>query len=171
MNEQSNEKVTGEEERIDLYGLLREFFRMLGRTWIWVLILAVLGGGLFYVRDYRAWSPVYTASATFTVNLNNGIGTSGGSSYYENTTAEQMAKTFPYILTSGVLMRRVAADMGTQSLSGSVNASVEEDTNLFTLTVRDSDPQRAYDTLNAVIRCYPEVAESIVGRTSLEMLV
>ena len=62
-----------------------------------------------------------------------------------------MAKTFPYILTSGVLQRKVAAQMGTGGFSGSVRATVEENTNLFTLSVTDSDPQRAYDTLNAVI--------------------
>ena len=49
----------------------------------------------------------------------------------KNTTAEQMAKTFPYILTSGVLQRKVAAQMGTGGFSGSVRATVEENTNLF----------------------------------------
>ena len=170
MSEERVEKKAGEPELIDLVSVLADFFRMLRKMWVWVLILALLGGGFFFIRNYRSWSPVYTASATFTVSLNNGVGTSGTNSYYENTTAEQMAKTFPYILTSGVLQRKVAAEMGTQGLSGSLSASVEENTNLFTLSVRDSDPQRAYDTLNAVITYYPEVAESIVGRTSLEML-
>ena len=170
MSEQRIENKAEEAERIDLIRFLGDFFRVFRRTWIWVLILTVAGGAFFYFRDYRSWSPVYTASATFTVRLNNGVGTSGTNTYYENTTAEQMAKTFPYILTSGVLQRKVAAQMGTGGFSGSVRATVEENTNLFTLSVTDSDPQRAYDTLNAVITYYPEVAEAIVGRTSLDML-
>ena len=170
MIEQRDERKAGEEDKIDITGALTDFLRMLRRTWIWVLILTVLGGGFFWLRDYRSWSPYYTASATFTVHINSGAGTSGTNSYYESSTAEQMAKTFPYILTSGVLQRKVAAEMGTGGFSGSISASAEENTNLFTLSVSDSDPQRAYDTLNAVITYYPEVAESIVGRTSLDML-
>ena len=41
---------------------------------------------------------------------------------------------------------------------------------ILTLSVRDSDPQRAYDALNAVIKCYPEVAEFVVGSTALVLL-
>ena len=81
-----------------------------------------------------------------------------------------MANTFPYILTSGVLSRRAAAQMGQEQVSGQIQASSENNTNLFTLSVTDSDAGRAYETLQAVITCYPEVAELIVGRTNMELL-
>ena len=81
MSEERVEKKAGEPELIDLVSVLADFFRMLRKMWVWVLILALLGGGFFFIRNYRSWSPVYTASATFTVSLNNGVGTSGTNSY------------------------------------------------------------------------------------------
>ncbi len=157
-----------EEEKIDLLGLAADYIKCLRRTWAAALTLAVLAGALFYGRDYINWNPSYVASATFTVRV--GIDTvSPLNSYYENSAAQQMAVTFPYILTSGALSRK-ASDLMGEPIRGAVTASAEPDTNLFTLSVRDSDPQRAYETLQAVIQCYPDVAEFIVGKTSLNML-
>ena len=117
--------------------------------------------------------PYYTASSTFTINIQEDQ--SGGNmtqttSFYDNETAEQMAKTFPYILTSGVLRRKVAKDLGVAVVTGNVKASVAENTNLFTISVTDTDPERAYDTLQSVIENYPTVSEAIVGKTSMKML-
>ena len=170
MNER-NDETRKEAEQIDLYSLLLDYLRVLSRMWLWVVLLAVAGGILFFIRDYMSWSPRYTASAVFTVNISSDTqSSSGAGSFYASSTAEQMEKTFPYILTSGVLSRRAAAEMGQDSISGTIHASAEPNTNLFTMSVTDSDAQRAYDTLQVVIKCYPEVAEVIVGRTSLQLL-
>ncbi len=170
MNER-NDETRKEAEQIDLYSLLLDYLRVLSRMWLWVVLLAAAGGILFFIRDYTSWSPRYTASAVFTVSISSDTqNSSGAGSFYASSTAEQMEKTFPYILTSGVLSRRAAAEMGQDNISGSISASAEPNTNLFTMSVTDSDAQRAYDTLQAVITCYPEVAEVIVGRTSLQLL-
>lgn len=79
----------------DLLGL---FARSLRRLWWLCLVLIVLCTALFggYARlSYRAQ---YTASMTFLVNA-GGTAQSGTGT----ATAAQMAKTFPYILTSGLL--------------------------------------------------------------------
>ena len=80
-----------------------------------------------------------------------------------------MAKTFPYILTSGVLKRQVAEDMGT-AVTSSIEATAAENTNLFTISVTDRDPGMAYAVLQSVIENYPEISEVIVGKTSMQML-
>ena len=172
MNTQIEEKNQNEPELIDIVSLLTDYLRVLRRMWIWVLILAILGGTAAYVRSYMNWNPIYTASATFTITVSqdSSDSTSGSYSFYDNATTEQMVNTFPYILTSGVLSRRAAAEMGRSSLSGQISASAEADTNLFTLSVTDGDASLAYETLQAVITCYPEVAERIIGRTNMQLL-
>ena len=67
MNTQNDEKKQTEEELIDIVGMLEDYLRTLRRMWIWVLILALLGGAVSYARSYVAWAPRYTASATFTI--------------------------------------------------------------------------------------------------------
>lgn len=167
-----NETAGQTEELIDIVELLIDYLRTLRRMWIWVLILAMVCGALSFVRDYMTWSPRYTASATFTITAGTGSQdeTTGSYAFYDNATAEQMASTFPYILTSGVLSRRAAQEMGREALSGQLSASAMANTNLFTMSVTDSDASLAYETLQAVITCYPEVAETIIGRTNMQLL-
>lgn len=172
MNTQMEEKKQTEESLIDIVGILTDFFRTLRRMWIWILILAVAGGAVLWGRSYVSWSPRYTASATFTITVSQdgASSTTGSYVFYDNSTTEQMVNTFPYILTSGVLSRRAAEQMGRESLSGQISASAEENTNLFVMSVTDSDAGMAYETLQAVIECYPDVAEAIIGRTNMELL-
>ena len=172
MSTQNEENKQTEEGLIDIVGLLTDYFRTLRRMWIWVLILAVAGGTFSYLRSYMTWSPRYTASATFTITASQdgSDSTTGSYAFYDNSTAEQMANTFPYILTSGVLSRRAAETMGRETVSGQITASSEANTNLFTMSVTDSDAGLAYETLQAVIQCYPEVSEVIIGRTNMQLL-
>ena len=172
MSTQNEENKQTEEGLIDIVGLLTDYFRTLRRMWIWVLILAVAGGTFSYLRSYMTWSPRYTASATFTITASEdgSDSTTGSYAFYDNSTAEQMANTFPYILTSGVLSRRAAETMGREAVSGQITAYSEANTNLFTMSVTDSDAGLAYETLQAVIQCYPEVSEVIIGRTNMQLL-
>lgn len=172
MSTQNEENKQTEEGLIDIVSLLTDYFRTLRRMWIWVLILAVAGGTFSYLRSYMTWSPRYTASATFTITASQdgSDSTTGSYAFYDNSTAEQMANTFPYILTSGVLSRRAAETMGREAVSGQITASSEANTNLFTMSVTDSDAGLAYETLQAVIQCYPEVSEVIIGRTNMQLI-
>ena len=172
MSVKENEK-NQEEGLIDIIEILNDYFRIFRRMWAWILILTIVCSSLFYVRGRISYSPYYTASATFTINIqkeNQGINDTSSTTYFDNAAAEQMATTFPYILTSGVLRRKVARDMGTSSVPGNITAVATANTNLFTISVTDSDAQRAYDTLQSVIENYPSVSEVIVGKTNMQML-
>ena len=93
-----------------------------------------------------------------------------GYSYYDNVTAQQLGKTFPYIVTSGVLKDVVARDLNVGAVTSEIQASVMDDTNLFTIRVRDASPEMAYRVLESVIANYPEVAEYIIGATTLTVV-
>ncbi len=163
-NNTTNEvKIAG----IDLRILLGDGLRMMRRTAALFAALAVLCTALLCLRVYRTYRPVYRASATFTVYVANPLQSEIRS--YNTATAEQMAKTFPYILTSGALNDRVMRELGIDAMPA-VSASVLSSTNIFTLSVTSGDAQLAYDVLNAVIRYYPEVAEFVVGPTVMNLL-
>ena len=158
---------------IDITEILSDYLRIFRRMWAWVLIFTILGAGLSYVRARLQYQPVYTASATFTVNIQReqqGVADTGSASFFNNSTAEQMAKTFPYILTSGVLKRKVAKDMDIAAVPGKIKATVAENTNLLTISVTDQDAGRAYATLKSVEKNYPAISEVIVGKANMEML-
>ena len=75
-----------------------------------------------------------------------------------------MAKSFPYILKSGAFKEVLAQDLGLQSVPGTIEAEVMENTNLFTLKVTANNPKMAEKILKAVVKNYPSVAEFVIGR-------
>lgn len=166
------EKTIEEVDKIDLMTLFMDFFRTFRRMWLYVLVLALIGGLVMGLRENSGYQAYYTASATFTINIRDEQqdGTNSSSSFFDNAAAEQMATTFPNILMSGVLQRKVANELGMAGVPGSIKASVLSSTNLLTLSVRDTDPERAYQTLQAVINNYPSVSEVIVGKVNMKML-
>ena len=127
-NGRSGKEKSQEAGLIDITEILSDYLRIFRRMWAWVLIFTILGSGFFYIRARVQYQPVYTASATFTVNIQREqqeIADTGSTSFFNNSAAEQMAKTFPYILTSGVLKRKVAKDMDVAAVPGVIKATVQ----------------------------------------------
>ncbi len=166
----AKEKETVESvDTIDWLAIVYEFLHNLTKIWVGILVLVILcsiGSCIYEKANYR---PVYTAATTFTVNIKQEQSIYGSVTYYDNAAAAQMAQTFPYILTSSYLHRMVAADMG-MPVRGVIKAEVTPNTNMLTLSVTDTDPQSAYDTLESVIRNYPSVSEPIIGKVTMNVL-
>ena len=161
---ESTEKERIEEtEKIEIISLAGDFLYGLKKLCLLILVMTLAGAGISYFRTSYTYTPQYVASATMSV-------TAPGGQYIGAQTASQMAEVFPYILTSGVLEDVVAREMGMDSVPGSISATAEEGTNLLTMSVTSDDPQMAYDILHTVIDCYPEVAEFVLGNTSLTIL-
>lgn len=147
--------------------VLYHFTEWLKRLWIIILVLAMLGTVAISFYTYKTFTPVYQASATFTVNVD--IKESSSQSY-NKATANQLAKTFPNILTSSSLNKVICADLGVGYISSNISASVIEDTNLFTITVTSPQAQEAYDVLQSVINNYPKIAKFVIGSTQLTLI-
>jgi len=153
-------------QKLDLYVLLEDFLRQAKRLWLLGLAMVLICGvGMGFLKG-RNFTPQYQAYASFTVRVSNPL--YGSISSYNERTAQAMKDTFPTILTSDLLRVRVAEHLGS-GLSG-VSITADSRASIFTLTVRAADPQRAYDVLNAVIECYPQVSEFVIGSTELVLL-
>lgn len=166
MSERQSNRYKEEVEKIDLIHLLYMMWKSFKRNFVAVIVIILvctIGSFLWTVKSY---TPMYEAYTSFVV----GSGNAYSSSYYDSSTAEQLGKTFSYVVTSGVLKDVVAKDLGLSGVSSEITASVMERTNLFTITVRDSSPTMAYDVLESVIENYPEVAEYIIGATKLTVI-
>lgn len=152
---------------LDIQVLLVDLLRSAWK-FLWVeVILVLLCAGVMCFKTHQSYFPQYRAEASFTVYVTNPL--QSGIQSYNSATAEQMAKTFPYILTSGALSDLVREELGVAAIPA-ISASTVENTNIFTLSVTASDPQFAYDVLKTVITHYPEVAEYVVGPTQMSLL-
>ncbi len=140
------------------------------KHWYIIVVLAGICCVGFTLYSYRAYTPQYTAAATFTVTP-KGDSLSAYTSISSNASTQQLEKTFPYIITSAPLTRVVAEDLGLSYVPGTLTATAVEDTNLFTITVTSSNYETAYNVLKSVINNYPSVAEYVVGATDLVLVV
>ena len=154
-------------QKIDVIFLFRIWLRYAKRFWAMALIMAILGAALLGFSGYRAYTPVYDASVSFTVRVANPL--YSGINAYNNATAKQLNATFPYILNSAILRQRVQEHLNGRPIPA-VSTYVLENSNIFTMRVRHTDPQWAYDVLQAVVECYPQVADYVVGATNLIIL-
>ena len=107
MNNETNEKSLVE---ADLRILLGDLLRAARRMWWLVIVMAVVFSAVFGLKARIGYHPMYQATATFTVYVSDPMQSEIRG--YNTATAEQMAKTFPYILTSGALQDVVREDLG-----------------------------------------------------------
>lgn len=163
----SNEHMDNEYPKIDLIELLQGLLRSARHFLLQGIALMLAAAVLMGLLTHVSYTPMYQASASFTVRVVNPL--YSNQQYYNNSAAEQMAKTFPHILTSGVLSEQVKEKLGISNMP-SIKAETMGSTNVFTLKVTATDPQLAYDVLNCVIEIYPSVSEFVVGMTKLTLL-
>ena len=133
--------------------------RGLKRFWLLALLLTLALAGLMGLRAWRNYVPSYTASVTFTVYTTGTL--QSNSQTYDTATAEQMAKTFPYILTSGVLSDIIREDLGVTGLPA-ISAFAVDETNFHTLDSIDADDllqrQKNEDDEQADEKCDPVIS-------------
>lgn len=163
-----------ENDNIDWGVLLIDFWKGIKKFWYIVILFVLLGVGAMGVYRYFTYEPLYQASASFTVKttgdmLDNEVNTAYGF-FYDKNTADQIEKTFPYILSSGILQKHLCEELGTTYVNGTVNAHVITDSNLVTISASSHSKEDAKKILDAVIVVYPEVAEYVLGEIEFEFL-
>lgn len=165
--------IEQDEITIDLWILLRDFIRGCIKFWWLILALMVACGAIMFVTNIQTYTPMYQASATFTVTTNTTTDQNNQSDYnyyYDSSTAEQLSLTFPYILSSQILNDAIEADLGVEAINGSISASIIPNSNMITMTVISSDPDDAKEILESTIRVYPSVARFVIGMTKFNMI-
>lgn len=168
---QNNEKID-DIEKIDFITVSLDFLKIIRKMWLNIFVLILVGAAGYGAYSHVTYRAFYTASATFAINTQQEQldGSSSSASFIDDMAAEQMVTTFPHVLTSSVLYQTVQDELGPEGMSYDIRASVVENTNLINISVRDVEPERAYHTLQSVIKNYPTVSELVVGKVNMKML-
>lgn len=161
-----------DESYIDLFRLLREFLHVLRRLYWVPVLLALLLSGLWTLRQWRAYTPKYASEVTFTIQVAEAVSSDIAitSSYYDKATAEQLSKTFPYLVQSDLMYSKLCRAMGVDHINGTITAKTVPNTNLFTMKVTSTDPEDAKAILEQAIAVYPQVADYVIGNTAMNLL-
>lgn len=158
------ESNTKYRQELDLPKLLVDMLRQGRKIWVpgvGMIVACALG---LCAWQYAGYQPVYEMSASFTVRS-----VQEQKDRFPSKTADQLAKSIPQILTGDVLIQRLMENLALEE-KPELQLSVSAGSGIMTLTVRDSDPGLASEMLSAILSCYPEVAEYVVGPTKLCLL-
>ena len=164
--------VEDDELVIDLSVLFYDLWRGLKKFWWIFLIICSITASLNYARTYVQYRPMYESKVSFTVSTFMGYDESNTSYgfYYNQSTAEQLANLFPYVLQSDVMRGLIQEELHTGAINGSVSASAVPNSNLFTMKAVSSSPAMAKQILQATLNHLPEVTKYIIGETKLNII-
>lgn len=158
-----------EEIEIDLLELLYVLWSKRVLIIVVTLIVAILS----YVTAAYIITPKYTASVSIYVsNSNRGfVGEEDYISQSNLTTSQRLVNTYVNILQSRSVLGKIidysGVDMDTEELKKMMSAKAIDNTEIFSVSIEDTDPERSARIANTVARVAPdEIAEIIDGSST-----
>ena len=144
------------------------FFRDLMRN-IWLVILAGLIAVMsVFCYNGLLWSPEYTSTVTFAVSPRTNGSYVGF--YTSLSTASEMAEVFKEVFSSDVLKRMVKDDVGQPGLNVQVKSTLEDGTNILTVSAKADNPLLAHKIMESVLHNYGKVSEYMFGNVVLDTI-
>lgn len=147
---------------------LHNFGILLKKVFWFPIIAAILVGCFFFVKSKRDYHPLYESKAVFAVSSMDIGAHSTYATYYNSSAAQKLTTTFPYVLSSDIMQQLMRAELG-RSPSG-IQVSSMANSSLFVMSAKDSSPKRAYDTLCALVKVYPQAAANVIGSITLNVV-
>lgn len=172
MSEYVNKTNNDDEITIDFGVIFCDVWKGFKKFWWIFLIICSFAATLNYSQKALRYTPMYESKVSFTVStLSNydETNTSYGF-YYNQSTAAQLEKLFPYILQSDIMQALIKEELGTPGINGSITAEAIPNSNLFTIKVVSSDSAAPKEILEATIKHLPEVTKYVIGQTRLNII-
>lgn len=129
----------------------------IAKRWIWLLVLGTLiAGGLgFYISNQE--TPMYQASTRFVILR----AATTGYDYYAYIDYQQLIQTYTQLLSTDALLDQASEELGYSAHGVSANASQIGDTQFMRLTVTHSDPIKAAEIANVLVKVLIEQNEQL----------
>lgn len=149
-------------QQIDLISMLKD----IGREWIMILLLSIAAALFADIWICATYQPEYKTSTTFVVTA-KGM----NSNIYQNlTSTKDLAQQFTEILGSNVLKKKVAQDIGVNSLDVETSVDLVPETNLITLSVKAKTAAESYRVLRSVMENYNTVSDYAIKNVIIETI-
>ncbi len=143
---------------------------------IWLIILAALICGVFaFGYTKLTIAPQYQASTLMYVNSSKvSLGDKLSVSASDLSTAQRLISTYSVILKTRMTLNEVieeaGLDMSYGQLVGKISATSVDSTEVFRITITDTDPERAALIANTIAQVLPEKIGSVVEGTSARIV-
>lgn len=172
MSANANMKNDNEYIKIDLMKIMEG---LVHRLWAIILAMVVCGGALFSYATFCI-TPMYESSVLMYVNNSSfSVGaTSFSISSSEISAAKSLVDTYLVILktrsTLNDVIRQGALDISYERLCRMISAESVNDTEVFSVTVTNADPQLAEHIANTIAQILPTKIADIVEGSSVRIV-
>lgn len=161
MQENSKNRLQGEELPLDIYSILRALLK----DWWMILTAGIIGAMIAYIMVGSAYTPTYTSRMTFIVSAKGST-----SNLSDLSAANEMAETFSEVLNSRLLKKKVQQELNLSYLPGNITTNVVEGTNLMSLSVSASSPEHAFKIMKSVLNNYSEITRYVLNNVVLDVM-
>ncbi|MBR7033682.1 MAG: hypothetical protein IKI03_08650 [Clostridia bacterium] len=142
---------------------------------IWIIVIvSVLCAAIVFAYAYFFITPTYQSSAMLYVNNRSVSVGSTSFSLSELSASKTLVDTYIVILKSRQTLKAVAEraelDIPLNKLAAMITAASVNGTEVFRVTVTDTDPERATLIANSIAEVLPVVVEDIIGGSTVKIV-
>lgn len=157
------------EETIDL----REYFAIIKKRFWIIALLAIISAIISGVISFFMLKPVYQAKSTLIVNADKQAETQIVTGD-QITVTQKLAVTYGEIIKSRAVLDDVIKNLKLEttyeSLSGQITVSPVNDTQIISISVQDTNPQRARDIANEIPNVFENEAKRITKANDVQVI-
>lgn len=161
-----------EDLEIDIYKLIKALWR---KAWVIILSVFLCGGIALGITHYWV-EPLYQSSAQMYVN-NSSLSsdtTSSNISSSDISASKSLVDTYIVILESRQvieeIIKKAEVDLSYEQLVAMITAKSVSSTEIFEVSVTDTDPYRAEKIANTIAGILPEKISSIVEGSTVKII-
>lgn len=151
---------------------IKDIFRTLMKRWKLITLLTLIAALISGAISYFLLTPVYQSSTQILVNQKQ------ASKYQLNSTQIQsniaMINTYSVIIKSPAILEKVIDDLeleqSVDQLSQKITINSQENSQVFSLTVQDSNPSKAVEIANAVSGTFQKEIKDIMNVDNVSIL-
>ena len=157
------------EETIDL----REYFGIIKKRFWIIALLTVVAAVVSAVISFFVLQPVYETKTTLIVdtNTNEETQTLTGDQF---SVSQKLAVTYGEIIKSRTVLEPVIKNLNLtesyEALAGKITVSAVKDTQIISISVQDTNPQKARDIANQIPTVFTKQVKRITNANGVEVI-
>ncbi len=157
--------MNGKEKEQEYTISIIQILKILRKYLIPILIITIAAGAVTYVISAKFIKPKYKAEALIYVSAKDYM-QSGTMTTSDLSIAKQLVSTYSIILKTDGVLNKVTERLGNQitaaKIKANLSASAVNNTEVFTISYVDTNPERAQAVVNAIADIAPDEIMNVV---------
>jgi len=152
---------------------IKDLFKTLQKRWLLITILTLSAGLISGVISHFLLKPVYQTSTQILVNQKNPDGNSALNANQLQTNVD-LINTYSAIIKSPAILNKVVDELNNkqsiEELNQKITVSSQENSQIFYITVKDTNPANATKIANTVSETFQKEIQDIMNVNNVNIL-